>query len=281
VSNLAAIGFDGESPEEIQRLVAHAIDEAGPAPELGAAGHGHLLWSDGSGAAVAVHFGRAKEVACVTPFFAAPDGGTRWQVRTSAPHLDRECAHCSGADCDVVDPAGELVTRAAVQWAFFEPYRTWLARPRTFELQVVGFATGLALCSTAEELERAQASLFGEADPDDAPREPGKPMRLSDQAFLPYGMFAHEGEVTSRARAWITGKVESAATRTNGLTGKSFTHVRLSTLGGLIDVVAPAAPLDDGSPATLALADVWLVGRPCEPPPMPEPRSWLKKLVGG
>ena len=279
MSNFAAIGFDGETPEDVQRLVAEAVDAAGPVAELGAAGQGHLFWKDDSGAAVAVHLGRAREVTCVTPFFVAPEGGTHWRVRTGQPHLDEECAHCSGADCDVLDPSGELITRAAVQWTFFEPFRAWLARERTYDLQVVAFASALSLCATSEELDHAQAALFGEAEPG-APAEPGKPMRLAEEAFLPYGAFQDEGSMTGRARAMLTGRVQSATPRTNGLTGRPFLHLRLLTLGGPLDVVAPVPP-PTATPPTLALADVWLVGRPAEPPPMPEPRSWLKKLVGG
>ena len=53
---------------------------------------------------------------------------------------------------------------------------------------------------------------------------------------------------------------------------------------GAVQLARPAAELgalaapDHAASATLA--DVWLVGRACEPPPMPEPRGWLKKLVG-
>src|SRR5689334_19165994 len=85
--------------------------------------------------------------AVVTPFFVAPGGGTRLSVRTSAPHLDKECAHCSGADCDLVDESGELITRTTIQWAFFEPYRAWLGEAREAALEVVGFASALSLCA--------------------------------------------------------------------------------------------------------------------------------------
>jgi hypothetical protein len=280
VSHFAAIGFHGDSPEDVSAVIARAIDAARPSPELGAAGQGHLWWCDDSGAAIAAHLSRKGEVACVTPFFAAPDGGTRWRVRTREAHLDRECSHCSGADCDLLLGAGdELVTRSTVQWALFEPYRSWLARERQFELQVVGFADALALCPSAEALEEAQAATFGAREPGQ-PREPGKPMRLAEEAFLPLGMFGNEGEVTLRARAALTGGVESATLRTNGLSGRRFTHVRVRTLGGPLDVVAAPAPPEELAAARLVLATVWMVGRPCEPPPMPEPRRWLKKLLG-
>ncbi|WP_438018478.1 hypothetical protein WMF18_05125 [Sorangium sp. So ce315] len=54
---------------------------------------------------------------------------------------------------------------------FFEPYPAWLADERTFEVVIVGFASSLSLCATPDDFERAQAALFGDAEPG-APREP-------------------------------------------------------------------------------------------------------------
>lgn len=281
MSNFAAIGFDGETPEEVQGFVAQAIDAGRPPAQLGAAADRHLWWHDDSGAGMAAHLGKGGEVECVTPFFVAPGGGTRWRVVTNAAHPDSQCRHCSGADCDILDPAGELLTRATVQWAFFEPYRHWLSTKREYELEVVAFASTLSLCATSEDLEQAQALFFGPGDTSE-PSEPAKPMRLAEEALLPYGMFEHEGALSGRARVVLTGAVEAVAQRTNGLTGRRFTHARVRTLGGAIDVVAPASALPDtASKPKLAFADVWLVGRPCEPPPAPAPTSWFGKVFGG
>jgi hypothetical protein len=279
VSHFAAIGLGSETPDEFERSVGRVMDAARPPAELGAAGQGHLWWADASGAAVAAHLASDQAIECVTPFFLGPEGGTRWRVRSREPHLDAGCGHCSGADCDVIDGAGDLVTRTTVQWAFFRPYRSWLARPREYDLQIVAFASELSLCESSADLDRVQAARFGEAEAGQ-PQEPGKPFRLAEEAFLPYGMFGNEGNVTQRARATLTGRVEAITTRTNTLTGRPFLHARLVTLGGPIDVVASLAASDgDATKAQIALVDAWLVGRPCEPPPMPEPRGWLTRLL--
>jgi hypothetical protein len=213
MSNFSAIGMSGHAGEEFGETLGRAMQGASSPPELGHAGRGHLWWQDESGAAVAAHLDERGSVACVTPFFSAPAGGTRWRVRTSAPHLDPECIHCSGADCDILEPPEELATRATVQWAVFAPYRAWLSEPRTYDLEVVAFASSLWLCRTDDELEAAQASLFGEKPV--ATPEPAQPLRLADRAFMPYGMFGHEGNVTQRARALLTGTVQSLARPTN------------------------------------------------------------------
>jgi hypothetical protein len=170
-----------------------------------------------------------------------------------------------------------MCTRTSLQFLFFEPYKTWLRSKRTFEIVVVGFASSLSLCATNDDLERAQAALFGEADPG-VPREPGKPMRLADQAFLPHGMFGAEGKLGERARAILTGTVEAATLVQNEITGANFVHTRIRTLCGPIDIVAPADGVDIPEQPTLALADCWLVGRPVEAPP--PKASFFRRLFG-
>lgn len=267
MSNLSAVGFTVSSEEDFQRMVGAALDRAAPPPDLGAAAAHYLWFRDASGAALAVRLDAQKAIECITPFFAAPDGGTRWRVRTSEPHLDRECLHCSGVDCDVLYPSsGEMCTRTALQFLFFEPYRVWLEEERTFEVVIVGFASSLSLCATPDDFERVQASLFGEAEPG-VPREPGKPMRLATQAFMPHGMFGAEGHLGARARALLTGNVESVTLARNELAGSRFVHARVRTLGGPLDIVAPADAVEVPERATLAVADCWLVGRPVEAPP--------------
>ncbi|MFO0759063.1 MAG: hypothetical protein U0359_21405 [Byssovorax sp.] len=209
MSNLSAIGFAISSKEDFQRTLGAALDRAAPPRGLGASAADYLWFRDASGAALAARLDDRKAIECITPFFVAPDGGTRWRVHTSAPHLDRDCLHCSGADCDVLDySSGEMCTRTALQFLFFEPYRGWLEEERTFEVVIVGFASSLSLCATPDDFERAQAALFGEPEPG-VPREPSKPMRLADQAFMPHGMFGAEGHVGARARALLLAALDT------------------------------------------------------------------------
>ncbi|MBI2376150.1 MAG: hypothetical protein HYV07_19310 [Deltaproteobacteria bacterium] len=278
MSNLRAIGFSASSRDDFLRAVDSAFERAEPAPNLGACASKYLWFRDSSGAALAARVESRKRIQCLTPFFDAPDGGTRWRVRTTSAYLDRECVHCSGADCDVLDPSsGEMCTRTALQFLFFEPYRSWLGEARTFDAIVVGFASTLTLCSTPDDLERAQAAFFGEREPD-APLELGKPMRLADQAFLPHGMFGSEGTLGARARALLAGTVEGVASIRNELTGTQFLHARVRTLPGSIDIVAPANALEIPEHPTLALAECWLVARPVDEPP-PKTR-FLHRFLG-
>lgn len=277
MSNLSAIGFGGSTVEDFQRTVEAAIERAGAPPELGAFGARYLWFRDPSGAAIAVRLDRRNRIECMTPFFAASDGGTRWQVRTQTPHLDRKCIHCSGADCDVLERAsGGLCTRTTLQFLYFEPYRAWLQQERTFDATVVGFASALALCASREEFEAAHVS-FGFTGPLGMRDDPAKPLRLADRAFLSVGMFGGEGHLGTRARAVLSGDVESVAVERNTVSGLGFVHARVRTIAGPIDLVAPADAVKIPVHATLALAECWLVARPVDPPP-PE-AGFLRRLL--
>jgi hypothetical protein len=266
VSHFSSLGFADDTPEQMEETVGRAVELASPASFLNERQDRHLWFQDGSGAAMGVHVSESAEVECITPFFAPAGGGARWRVRTRAPRLDAECPHCSGADCDVLDGAGgDMLTRATVQWLFFEPYRDWLAEPRELDLEMVGFASMLAVGETPEDLEPVQERLFGAREAGQ-PLAPGKPIRLAENAFLPYGMFNDGDDVGQRARALLMGTVSEMSKPTNALTGRRFVRLRVRTLGGDLDIVAPEGlverpPMPSLRPK-LALADVWLVGRP-------------------
>jgi hypothetical protein len=277
MSNLSCIGFDAPSSESFHSLLERAFEQATPPAGLeGWKRHARFL--DPSGAMLAVHADDGA-IHCLTPFFVPADGGTRWHVRSSAPHRDHDCADCSGTDCDVLDDAAQLVTRSAVQLLYFDAYGEWLREPRNYELQVVAFASRLSLCASDAEWEAAQAAQFGEAAPDE-PCEPGKPMRLAEQAFMPYGMFGNEGHLGARARAWVTGDVISLSHPTNELTGQRFTWARVASLMGELDIVAPFEHDIARTNRMRALADAWLVGSPTQVPPPPARRGFWRKLSG-
>src|SRR5688500_17308708 len=121
-SHFTCIGLTAADQAAFFALLDSLIERA---EEVG--GPGHLYWRDPSGAALAFHVdGNAIE--CVTPFFDADDGST-WLVETSAPADDPGCEHCGGADCDLLDASGEMVTRSAVQWLQFQAERDRLAAP--------------------------------------------------------------------------------------------------------------------------------------------------------
>lgn len=272
MSHMSCIGFAVADQEEfmanIDRIFDLAVEDAPASPSTR-----HVRWSDASGASLAIHVADERVIECVTPFFAAREPA-RWRVRTSAPADDRGCAHCGGADCDVVDETGALVTRTTVQWLHYQAYRAWLREPRDFAVEVVAFAERAAFYGSTEAFEAAQESWWpGLAEAKDV-------RGFAEVSFLPEGIFDDSGDIGARATAMFAGRVESAESLVNGMTGQTFWHVRVRSLPGLVDVVCDAP---EGAPEVGAIAVVrgWLVGRPTVPPPdLPpdERRTWLKRL---
>jgi len=280
MSHLSAIGFNASSQDDMEAAICKALDRAAPPAELGEWAGRHVFFRDPSGAAIAAHLDDKGHINCITPFFMPPDGGTRWKVQTRAPHPDKECGDCGGADCDVMAGSPpDMVTRSAVQWLYYDAYAGWLRRAHSYELRVAAFASKLGLCASDEEFEAVQAAEFGGSRNPGEKIEPGKPIRLADEAFMAYGMFEYEGDLGNRACALVTGHVEQLSHPTNELTQQRFTWARVRTLGGSLDVVAPFESEVVLTPGMLAFANVWIVGRPIEPPP-PKKRPWWLKLVG-
>ncbi len=277
MSHLSCIGLTVGDKEAFGALidyaVAHATDDApARAPAR------HVRWTDASGAALVVHLADAQTIECITPYFVAPEP-TRWRVRTSAPADDAGCAHCGGADCDIVDGSGELVTRTTVQWLHYQPYREWLGEARDERIEVVAFAHRAAFYATTEAFEADQESWWPGIGKLGADAPPGRQIKgFADVSFLPEGMFAPPGDMKVRASCMFAGRVEAVARPINGHTKRAFLHVRVATLPGAIDVVADE---HEGTPEVggRAVVRAWLVGRPETPPPARR-GGWLGRLIG-
>jgi hypothetical protein len=262
MSNFSAIGFPVHDQASYGALVERLIDLA---TDDGPAGPGarHLRWKDPSGASVAFHL-VDRSIDCVTPFFDPPGGLCAWRARTTAPTTDPDCVHCSGADCDLLDSTGELVTRACVQWLHFLPHREWLEKPQTFDLEVAAFAQSAAFFATPEAFRDGQAGYWARPDGSQPTTPDGKPMRLADVSFMPQGLFSAQLEsVTARALVTFSGPIERSEPRRNTVTGAPFHQVRVRTLPGLVDTVFDPAE-STGSPdvGAIAFVQAWLVGRP-------------------
>lgn len=271
--HLECIGWEISDKDEFARaldsVISAARDDAPGTPP-----YRHVRWVDPSGASIGFHL-RDEMVECITPYFDPTGGLARWRVRTSEPRIDNTCEHCSGADCDVLD-GDDLVTRATVQWLNFQPYRTWLQREQSFEIEIVAFSQQASFCQTREEFDAIQKASWSQPGKDEPRMPDGRPMRFAENAFLPEGMFGPDNApVGQRATVLFAGRVESAETLTNTAAANQFRHVRIRTLPGSIDVVL-AARETAAAPAVgqLALIRAWVVGRPVPPPPPPERRPW-------
>lgn len=246
MSHFSAIGLDVVDQASWSKM----IDELFPlAADDSSAATRHRLWRDPSGAAMAFHLSAEGGLDCVTPFFFARDPAA-WRVQTSGPADDSECAHCGGADCDLLDEKGEMFTRASVQWLRYQPDRSKM--PMVANLDVVTFAHALSFFADQAAFEAGQEAIW--------PAKPGeKPTRMAAESFFPTGMFGPVGNMGQRAVALFCGKVESAEQLTNAHTGKSFLHARIKSLV-TVDVVADQYQ-GDPTPGAFVICQGWMVGR--------------------
>lgn len=271
--HFSAIGLDFRDDASLARFTGRVVRGA---TEVGCTAAGsHLQWIDPSGACVLFHLDKRRVLECMTPFFSPPEGLARWRVHTSSAAIDGQCQHCSGADCDILDASDEIVTRAAVQFAMFAPYKAWLRTDRTYDLEVVAFAQQASFFATRAEFEATQAEWWGDA------RTPsGEPLRFDEVSFFPQGLLGTGQEAMGdRAKALMGGRVESATLRCSAQ-GKTFQHVRVASLPGLTDVVVnPASMTGTPTSGCLAWVEAWLVGRPVDPPPPPGGSFWSRLMA--
>ena len=188
-----------------------------------------------------------------TPGFRS-EAPTTWDVASAAPLLDPDCLDCSGADVDILDGRGELVTRAAVQFELFAPWQAWLMSKRSWRLEIGGFVHWGHACRNEAELNRAfKTRGIGDA-------------KLASTAFVPVGMFSTEPKgVTERATALLTGTLESVEHRVNQHTEAEFLWMRVATLPGPLDLVGGLGSVEgELAPGCTIFAEVWLSGRPAD-----------------
>jgi hypothetical protein len=259
VSNLSCIGFQVQDQSKFVRLLDLLVREAVNDAPADAESR-HVRWTDTSGASVAFHVGKAG-IECITPYFVAPSPAPAlWNVRTHAAADDPDCAHCGGADCDILDSDGGMITRATVQWLHYQPSREWLTTERSFELQVVMFAGHAATYENEQDFYAAQESSAQGLSTAKNPEE--KRLRFAAESFLSEGIFAPaNARMIDRATAMMAGRIEACHHLSNSLSGKQFVHLRVRTLPGVLEVVVPSV---DGTPSVGALCSArgWLVGRP-------------------
>lgn len=278
-THFSCIGLQAEDDEATLKLIdplLEAAKEDSPRYEP----HRHFRWTDKSGASLAFHLRGARAVECITPFFDAGQAPTQWTIRTDAPYDDPDCAHCGGADCWIVDGKGEQLTRAAVQWLHYLPYRHWLLEPQEFPVQIVAFARDITFVNNSEEFREAvRHAWHGHGEEKEDPEAP--PVELAENAFIPEGLFSPEPQaMLERATALFAGRVEKVERLKNTTTGVDFARARINTFPGVLDTLFDPNT-SKGIPAdgSLALVAGWLVGRPTVEAPE-APKSFWKKLFG-
>ena len=238
MSHFNAIGFDASDREGFNALVS-SLAVLGER-EDGSLGT-RLLWTDPSGAAIAV-FVRDMSIECAKPTFA---GGSRLVVSPAGATADPAgCAFCAINKMDVFD-GDEMAYPLAIELDDIHlgplPVGDDLV-----PIAVTAFAETITVWSDVDAYNESKAS---EEHPP-APR-----------SLIPSGMFAPGGgERPLRAEAIITGVVTAAERKTNNESARPFDWCQVETYAATIDVVSDARA-EELAPGQVVQGTFWLVGR--------------------
>jgi hypothetical protein len=240
VNHFSSIGFDVDDAASFGRVVGE-LAQIGER-EDGSLGT-RLLWSDPSGAAVAV-FIRDLSVQCAKPTFAA---ASPLLVRSARMTPDpRGCAFCPIATVEVLE-GEEMAYPLAIELddIHLGPLRESAEPTR---IAVTAFAEGIEVWPDVDAYNEATGT--GSA-----------PGHLAAHSLVPSGLFAPEGtERPLRAEAIITGVVTAAERKTNAYSGRAFDWCRLETYAATVDVVAEVQP-EAFAAGQVVQGTFWLVGR--------------------
>ncbi|MDQ1535537.1 MAG: hypothetical protein QOF28_3298 [Actinomycetota bacterium] len=248
-----AVGFDASDREAFRGTVS-SLAVLGER-EDGSLGS-RLLWTDPSGAAIAV-FVRDMSIVCAKPTFA---GGSRLVVRPMGAMADPDgCAFCAINKVDVFD-GDEMAYPLAIELDDIHlgplPVGDDLV-----PIAVTAFAETITVWSDIDAYNESKAS---EEHP------------LAPRSLIPSGMFGPDGgDRPLRAEAIITGVVIDAERRTNRQSVRPFDWCRVETYAATIDLVSEARD-EEFAPGQVVQGTFWLVGRRLDTPVTTHRRRFLR-----
>jgi hypothetical protein len=241
-SNMSCIGITARDPQDFGRRMSSLLERSEPAGRWGA--HELRVWSDASGASVSFVVSE-DGVECATPGFRAR---SRLQARVTRFASDPDCRFCDPLLVEIVDAQGELFYPLATQLDDLLLTRERVSEGALLELGLCAFARGIEVWADEAAFSTAQAN---------------EEVKFAAESLIPSGLFSPEGEeLPEAAEAFLTGRVVEAGLRENLVTGETFQHAIVRTLGGSYDVLASprelTAPLEPGN---IIQGEFWLVGR--------------------
>jgi hypothetical protein len=206
-STLACIGLDVDSLETLNLHLATM-----PSQVVGRIGGiESVRYADESGARVVVAVDGEGDTIDLVPSYDAQPGALLTAVGPLGPVVQ----------ADVVDDAGEVLTRLAVD---LEQHRH-LTGVVTSQARASVVALGLEMSVHADDAAFAasDASILGTPEPDEAPT------RFAAESLVSYGLFRGTGD--PEPTAFLAGTVLACETRTHGVTGQVFHAARVRTVG--------------------------------------------------
>ncbi len=238
VSNLDCIGLGVSDEAELDEMLARLLPSCAV---LGVAGDVEVRrWQDASGARLVIGL-RGGEPFELLPSYAGPVGARLGGLRPMTEDV---------VEADVVDDQGETLTRAALELE----ERRFLAgdvHAGPVPVALVALGTEVSLHRDAGAFGRSASSLVGSRQGTGRRQghvrgAAGKPMRLSAESFLAYGLFGDPG-----AYCRLHGTVVASEVRKNAVSGREFVAALVRCAGFEVTLCTPcdglAAPPEPGN----------------------------------
>jgi hypothetical protein len=240
-NHFVQIGFAIESAEQFGAF----INQLAPRCEVRSVdGGAYLVWSS-DGVEIYLQGNDQRELIGAHPHFAGP---ARMSVRIDAAVERPEHTPLDGAWHAWANPTAGDDRSGDFPFVFDAAnfrQSADVALPRNTHVQLAAFAHEIETFATEEEYTAGTAV-------------DGKP-GFASESFVPAGLFVKD--TPPSAHAIFSGHVLAARLMRNGLTGRSFHHLHVRTLGGEVDVVAAenmiAKPI---APGHIVTGKFWLSG---------------------
>ena len=233
-----SVGFPISDRDEFGRMIT---DLVGRAERETAALGTRLLWSDPSGARVAIFVNDRGSIECAKPSF---HGTTTIRIDKPAEIADPDgCEFCALSSVEVLE-GDEMVYPLAFE--LDDVHRGPLTARDGHDVSITAFA---------EQIETwADEEAFG------ASQDARRP-RFAARSLVPSGLFnVGDDPRPLRAEALITGIVRLGERKTNAWTGAAFDWCELETLAATLDVVAASQPAPFATGQVIQ-GTFWLVAR--------------------
>ena len=222
MSNFSNIGFNVETEEAFQELLAKAFQLSQP---VKISEGSYSVFTDSSGAQLYIQFNDQNECIGANPYF---QGKSKRTVCLTAT-VERTESELDGAFHCWADPSEEnYPDSGAYPFVFDLPDFKTIAPiefPKNLDIQLTAFAHELSMYESEKAYAESQTSE----------------LKFAAQSFIPTGLFSSAEESDpgpAQASGFFTGLIKQWEHKKNGMTGEAFSWLLVDTLGGEVDVVA-------------------------------------------
>ena len=243
-SHFSTIGMPVETPDDMTRILEKAAENA---REIVVASGRYLNWASDEGAELWLQIDNDDNLVGVTPYFR---GKAVMRAALSTQIARADDTPFEGAVHAWANPQGDELESGDYPFVFD------LADKARYGALDFPFTSPVHLAAFAHELNVYDSDAEHAAAQQDEPR-------FASESFIPSGLF---GADQPQPYAFFSGHVLDTGEPQNPLTGEFYRWIRVSTLGGEIDIVCDPQLLQKPPVKTGVIqGSFWLCGRILQP----------------